>query len=122
MKRSTTLCGQVNASLTPTVDPYLMDFTAVVREGRTLEETEAALEEQITRLREVRSRRFVQPVQLADITYTPLRQFQHQGSQVCLQNLCCGVRHQVAVFRPEAKTLTCRQAPGAATALRCRCL
>lgn len=48
----TEIAAGVNASLTPTVDPYLMEFTAVVREGRTLEETEAALEEQITRLRE----------------------------------------------------------------------
>ena len=47
----TELAAGAGVSLTQTVDPYLFEFTVTVREGRTLEEVEAALNAQIDRIR-----------------------------------------------------------------------
>lgn len=47
----TELAADVDASLIPTVDPYLMDINATVREGRTLAEVEAALDAELERIR-----------------------------------------------------------------------
>ncbi len=46
------IAAAVNGYLQPTVDPYLYEFTVVVRDGRTLEEAEAALFAEIDRLRD----------------------------------------------------------------------
>jgi zinc protease len=45
------IAAGVGASLIPTIDPFLMEFDVTVREGRTLEEAEAAFDEQIARIR-----------------------------------------------------------------------
>jgi len=47
----TELAASVNGSITPTIDPHLYDFTVTVRDGRTLEEVEAALEAELNRVR-----------------------------------------------------------------------
>ncbi len=47
---STELAAGAYGSLTPTIDPFLYTISAVVREGRTLAEVEAALEAELARL------------------------------------------------------------------------
>lgn len=47
----TELAASVHGGLGATVDPYLYSFTATVRNGRTIEEVEAALDAQIERIR-----------------------------------------------------------------------
>ncbi len=47
----TGLAAGISCSLVPTVDPYLMEFNVVVREGRTLEEAQAVLDAQLERVR-----------------------------------------------------------------------
>jgi zinc protease len=47
----TELAASVYGGLSATVDPYLYSFTATVRNGRRLEEVEAALDAQIERIR-----------------------------------------------------------------------
>jgi zinc protease len=47
----TELAASVGGSLMPTIDPHLFEFTLTVRDGRTLEECEAALEQQLDRAR-----------------------------------------------------------------------
>jgi zinc protease len=47
----TELAASVNGGLLPSVDPFIYDFTLTVRDGRTLEEVEAALDAQIDRVR-----------------------------------------------------------------------
>lgn len=47
----TELATDVDASLIPTVDPYLFDIDVTVREGRTLAEVEAALDAELERVR-----------------------------------------------------------------------
>lgn len=47
----TELAASVSGGLGMTCDPYLYSFTLTVRAGRTLEEVEAALDEQIERVR-----------------------------------------------------------------------
>lgn len=47
----TELAASVGGSLIPTIDPYLYEFTVTVRDGRTLEAVEAALETQLDRVR-----------------------------------------------------------------------
>lgn len=47
----TELTASISGSLVPTIDPYLYTLSATVRDGRTLEEVEAALEVQIERIR-----------------------------------------------------------------------
>ncbi len=48
----TELAASVSGSLIPTIDPYLYSFSATVRDGRTLEEVEAALNAEIERVRQ----------------------------------------------------------------------
>jgi zinc protease len=45
------IAAAVNAGLTPTVDPFLFEIVAAVRDGRSLEEAEAALDAEIARVR-----------------------------------------------------------------------
>lgn len=45
------LAADVQASLIPTVDPYLLEFDVTVREGHTHEEVEAALDAELARVR-----------------------------------------------------------------------
>ncbi|MDX1991420.1 MAG: pitrilysin family protein [bacterium] len=47
----TELAASVYGNLTPTIDPYLYEFSVTVRDGRTLEEVEAALDAQIEKIR-----------------------------------------------------------------------
>lgn len=47
----TELAASVHGSLIPTIDPYLYSYTVTVRDGRTHAEVEAALDEQIERIR-----------------------------------------------------------------------
>jgi zinc protease len=47
---NTELAATANGSLTPTIDPFLYAINAVVQAGRTLEEVEAALDAELTRL------------------------------------------------------------------------
>ncbi len=47
----TEIAAGVSASFYPTVDPYLITFDVTVREGRTLEEAEAALDAELDRIR-----------------------------------------------------------------------
>ena len=47
---STELAAGAHGSLTPTIDPFLYTISAVVREGRTLAEVEAALGGEFGRL------------------------------------------------------------------------
>lgn len=47
----TELAASVSGSMTPTVDPFLYSISITVRDGRTLEEVEAAYHAQIERLR-----------------------------------------------------------------------
>ena len=47
----TEIAAAVNASLTPTIDPYLFEIILAVREGRSLAEAEAALDAEIERVR-----------------------------------------------------------------------
>lgn len=44
--------ASIGAGLVPTIDPYLFDFTATIRNGRTLEEVQTALETEIDRVRQ----------------------------------------------------------------------
>ena len=44
--------ASIGAGLVPTRDPYLFSFTATVRDGRTLEDVQAALETEIDRVRQ----------------------------------------------------------------------
>ena len=46
----TELAASVDGSLTPTIDPFLYSINVTVRDGRTAEEVEAALDEQIDKL------------------------------------------------------------------------
>jgi zinc protease len=46
----TDLAASVDGSLTPTIDPFLYSISITVRDGRTPEEVEAALDEQIDKL------------------------------------------------------------------------
>lgn len=46
----TELAASVDGGLTPTIDPYLYSINVTVRDGRTPEEVEAALDEQIDKL------------------------------------------------------------------------
>jgi zinc protease len=48
----TELAASVHGGFAPTIDPYLYSLTISVRDGRTLEEVEAALDEQLARVRE----------------------------------------------------------------------
>ncbi len=47
----TEVAASVYGSMIPTIDPYLYSITVTVRDGHTLEEAEAALDEQIERVR-----------------------------------------------------------------------
>jgi zinc protease len=46
----TELTADIDGGLLPSIDPYLYDFVATVRDGRTLEEVEAAFDTQIERV------------------------------------------------------------------------
>lgn len=48
----TEIAAGVDGGLVPTIDPYLYQISATVRDGRTLEEAEAALDAEIERVRE----------------------------------------------------------------------
>jgi zinc protease len=47
---NTELAASASGSLTPTIDPYLYAINAIVQAGRSLQEVEAALEAELTRL------------------------------------------------------------------------
>jgi len=47
----TEIAAAVNTGLTPTIDPFLFEIVLAVRDGRTLEEAEAALDAEIARIR-----------------------------------------------------------------------
>lgn len=47
----TELAASVQGSLVPTIDPYLYEFTVTVRDGRTLEDVEAAVNAELERIR-----------------------------------------------------------------------
>ena len=47
----TEIAASVSGYLQPTIDPYLYDITVTVRDGRTLDEVEAALHAEIERIR-----------------------------------------------------------------------
>ncbi len=46
----TELTVDIDGGILPSIDPYLYDLVATVRDGRTIEEVEAALDEQIERV------------------------------------------------------------------------
>ncbi len=46
----TEITADVDGSVMPTIDPYLYDLVATVRPGRTLEETEAAMDAELERI------------------------------------------------------------------------
>jgi zinc protease len=50
----TEITASIHGGMVPTIDPYLYEFTAAIRDGRTLQEAEHALEDEIERIQNER--------------------------------------------------------------------